>query len=177
MRIHVAQPNEERKISYGTHKTPFGTCFIAVTEKGICTMAFVHKKEDDTRLSKLKRQWKRAVFSHNHSKTKKYIDTIFGKGHHKIDFDIHIPGTDFQVAVWRTLLNIPRGQTVSYKTIAEKIGSPRAVRAVGMAVGANPIAYIIPCHRVIRYDGIIGNYRWGIERKKAILDQEAIDAR
>jgi len=161
-------------ISYGFHKTPFGECFIAVTERGICAMAFVDEDSKDHQLILLGKKWHFASIEPNQSVTENYINKIFAPHLSSLDkLPLMVQGTNFQLKVWEALLTIPAGSVTTYQQIANSIGNPKAVRAVGTAVGDNPIAYLIPCHRVIRKEGVLGEYRWGSLRKKALIGWEA----
>ena len=163
------------KISYGIHPTPFGECLLAVSERGICGLDFI---SDDTRkqaMANLQNQWQEAVLNESNQKTKPYIDQIFApnKPAGNTSIKLFLKGTNFQIKVWEALLRIPPGSLCSCEDIAAHIGKPTAARAVGNAVGANPVAYIIPCHRVIRKIGVFGNYAHGSSRKKAMIGWEA----
>lgn len=157
-------------IEYGIHDTPFGECLIAATEKGICALHFVEENADEL-LNDLQNHWEKACISKNQNATKNFAENIFSS-HKKENIKLLVKGTPFQVKVWEALLKIPFASLASYQTIANAVGSPGAMRAVGSAVGANPVAYLIPCHRVIRQEAIIGQYRWGTTRKKAIIGWE-----
>lgn len=166
-------------IHYGIHLTPFGKCLIATTERGICHMSFVDSNEGKA-IDNLVEHWSQAKMIENYKSTAPLVTRIFSdRQTGSANFDslnsplqLHLRGTNFQIKVWEALLNIPTGTVTTYEQIASKIGNPRAVRAVGSAVGDNPIAYLIPCHRVIRKSGEFGNYMWGSARKKAILVKE-----
>jgi AraC family transcriptional regulator of adaptative response/methylated-DNA-[protein]-cysteine methyltransferase len=161
-------------IRYGIHETPFGNCFMAVTDRGICAMAFIDDLSRDEQLIQLAKKWHHAHIAEDPQTTRQYIDRIFHpkkKPAEKIP--LLVQGTNFQLKVWEALLNIPQGAVTTYQQIAKSIGNPTAVRAVGTAVGDNPIAYLIPCHRVIRKEGVLGQYRWGSLRKKALIGWEA----
>jgi AraC family transcriptional regulator of adaptative response/methylated-DNA-[protein]-cysteine methyltransferase len=161
-------------IDYGFHETPFGECFIAVTERGICAMAFVDSGTRDEQLILLVKKWHFASIKQNQDKTELYVRQIFEPNLRSLEkLPLLVQGTNFQLKVWEALLSIPQGAVTTYQQIAESIGNPKAVRAVGTAVGDNPIAYLIPCHRVIRKEGILGEYRWGSTRKKALVGWEA----
>jgi AraC family transcriptional regulator of adaptative response/methylated-DNA-[protein]-cysteine methyltransferase len=163
-------------ISYGFHQTPFGECFIAVTERGICAMAFVDEQSRDQQLVILGMKWHFATIKEDQPRTQQFLNRIFEPNLHSLDkLTLLVQGTNFQLKVWEALLKIPHGAVTTYQQIANSIGNPRAVRAVGTAVGDNPIAYVIPCHRVIRKEGILGEYRWGATRKKALIGWEAAD--
>jgi len=155
-------------IRYGFHPSPFGKCFIAVTDKGICSLGFVGEDNRPTAVEDLQKQWERARIIQDQKLTGTYIRKIFAKAHNP-SVPLHVQGTNFQIKVWEALLKIAPGGTVSYEALAESIGKPSAVRAVANAVAHNPVAFLIPCHRVIRKTGAIGGYHWGIAKKKAIL--------
>lgn len=162
------------QIHYGFHPTPFGECFIAVTERGICAMAFVDEQTKDHQLILLGKKWHFASIEANQVITENYINRIFAPHLSSLDrLPLLVQGTNFQLKVWEALLTIPQGSVTTYQQIANSIGNPKAVRAVGTAVGDNPIAFLIPCHRVIRKEGILGEYRWGSLRKKALIGWEA----
>jgi AraC family transcriptional regulator of adaptative response/methylated-DNA-[protein]-cysteine methyltransferase len=158
-------------IEWGIHPTPFGDALIALTARGICAFYFVEKKNQKTALTQLKRQWPNAEWIENSSASLKVIRSIFGDGS-KSDLKVLLCGTAFQIKVWEALLKIPVGLVQSYQDVAKTIRKPNASRAVGTAIGQNAIAFLIPCHRVIRETGILGEYRWGSARKKAMLAWE-----
>jgi AraC family transcriptional regulator of adaptative response/methylated-DNA-[protein]-cysteine methyltransferase len=165
-------------IRYGLHQTPLGKCLIATTERGICHLGFVQTSEGNA-IDDLTANWKQAKMMEDHKSTASlaariFLDRTAGTGSNKVDqpLKIHVSGTNFQIKVWEALLNIPTGTVTTYEHIAAQIGSPDALRAVGTAVGHNPIAVLIPCHRVIRKSGEFGNYRYGAARKKALLAKE-----
>jgi AraC family transcriptional regulator, regulatory protein of adaptative response / methylated-DNA-[protein]-cysteine methyltransferase len=161
-------------ISYGFHNTPFGDCFIAATERGICAMAFVDDATRDEQLIALARKWHYATIKPDQSVTGAFAARIFDPAKKSMEkLPLVVQGTNFQLKVWEALLSIPQGAVTTYQQIARSIGHPNAVRAVGSAVGDNPIAFIIPCHRVIRKEGVLGEYRWGRLRKKALIGWEA----
>lgn len=160
-------------IRYGIHPTPFGKCLIATTERGICHLSFVQTSEGDA-IDHLVTDWKQARMIEDHRATIHLIEPIFDLrySHRGKPLNVHLRGTNFQLKVWEALLQIPVGEVTTYAGIASKIGNPNATRAVGTAVGHNPIAVLIPCHRVIRKVGDFGNYRYGPLRKKALLARE-----
>jgi AraC family transcriptional regulator of adaptative response/methylated-DNA-[protein]-cysteine methyltransferase len=174
--IEAVTPNEYKtkgagiNIEYGIHATPFGDCLLAATERGICNMSFAVDNADIL-LSELQSNWENASIKKNQDSTKEFVEGIFDK-HTRKDIKLLVRGTAFQVKVWEALLKIPFGSVTSYQTIASTIGNSNAMRAVGSAVGANPVAYLIPCHRVIRQEAIIGQYRWGSLRKTALIGWE-----
>ena len=156
-------------IEHAVHDTPFGNVFIAVTPRGVCNIAFLEQQEGDEHLAELYKKWPRAAISENHENTLVIIQAMFGEKQ-RLDrpLSLHVAGTNFQTRVWEALLQIPPGKVVSYSDVAEAIGRPRAARAVGHAVGANPVAFLIPCHRVIQQSGKLGGYHWGETRMHAI---------
>lgn len=158
-------------IRYGIHPTPFGKCLIGLTERGICHLGFVDGNEGKA-VDDLVAHWQQADMEEDYQATAPLVNRIFLDGEAGTPLNLHLRGTNFQIKVWEALLNIPTGALTTYEHIAAQIGNPRAVRAVGSAVGDNPIAYLIPCHRVIRKSGEFGNYLYGSARKKAILARE-----
>ncbi len=165
-------------IHYGLHLTPLGKCLIATTERGICHLGFVQTSEGNA-IDNLVADWKQANMIEDYAATAPLITRIFLNSEVDSALDqtnqqlkLHLRGTNFQIKVWEALLNIPTGSVTTYEHIATQIGSPNALRAVGTAVGHNPIAVLIPCHRVIRKSGEFGNYRYGTARKKALLARE-----
>lgn len=159
-------------IRYGLHASPFGKCLVAVTERGICHLGFVQTSEGDA-IDNLVADWKNAQMIEDNKHTAPLIEPIFDEGS-RGKLNIHLRGTNFQLKVWEALLKIPTGTVTTYEGLAERIGQPTASRAVGTAVGHNPIAVLIPCHRVIRKVGEFGNYRYGAPRKKALLAYESV---
>lgn len=167
------------RIEYGIHETPFGLCLLGITERGICWMSFLNTDEDPRHeLEAMKSHWHQSVFHEDRSITKSFIDRIFPSGPVIGQGRLHLflKGTNFQIKVWEALLKIPMGAVTSYQDIATRIQSPKALQAVGSAVGSNHVAYLIPCHRVIRKDGVLGEYRWSSARKKSIIGWEMAKA-
>jgi AraC family transcriptional regulator of adaptative response/methylated-DNA-[protein]-cysteine methyltransferase len=160
-------------IRYGLHDTPFGETLIGLTKRGICHLSFVSSSEGDA-IDMLVSGWPQAKMIEDYNTTAPLIEPIFdlSKRNHK-PLHLHLRGTNFQLKVWEALLRIPPGTVTSYQGLAEQAGHPGASRAVGTALGRNPIAVLIPCHRVIRKLGEFGNYRYGVTRKKALLGWEA----
>lgn len=158
-------------IRYGIHPSPFGKCLIATTERGICHLGFVQTSEGDT-IDNLAADWEQAKMIEDYKATAPLVTRIFSDIQSDSPLKLHLRGTNFQIKVWEALLNIPTGSIITYEHIARQIGKPKALRAVGTAVGHNPIAYLIPCHRVIRKSGEFGNYLYGSARKKVILAKE-----
>ncbi|MHB8255198.1 MAG: methylated-DNA--[protein]-cysteine S-methyltransferase [Acidiferrobacter sp.] len=164
-------------IEYAVHDTPFGKAFIALTPQGVCALAFLEASGPDEQLAALRKQWPHAHMRENPDRTCLVVATLFlNEKMIKPDrpLSLCVSGTNFQVSVWRALLQIPKGRVASYSQVATAIGHPHAARAVGQAVGANPIAFLIPCHRVIRESGELGGYRWGVTRKRAIQLWESV---
>lgn len=160
-------------IRYGLHASPFGKCLIAVTERGICHFSFVQMSEGDA-IDHLVSEWKQARMTEDYHSTAPLVEPIFDlreSGRSKA-LNLHLRGTNFQLKVWEALLQVPAGAVTTYEGLASRIGKPNAARAVGTAVGHNPIAVLIPCHRVIRKVGEFGHYRYGALRKKALLARE-----
>lgn len=160
-------------IRYGIHPTPFGKCLIATTERGICNLSFIQTSEGNA-IDELVAQWKHAKMIEDQRSTELMLEPIFDLDYRGKPLGLHLRGTNFQLKVWEALLQIPTGTVTTYKGIAERIGNPKALRAVGTAVGHNPIAVLIPCHRVINTIGEFGKYRYGALRKKALLVREMI---
>ena len=162
-------------IRYGIHPTPFGKCLLATTDRGICHLGFVQTGEGDA-IDNLVADWNQAKMIEDHKSTVTLIEPIFDlrHNHRGKPLNVHLRGTNFQLKVWEALLQIPIGEVTTYGRLAARIGNPAATRAVGTAVGHNPIAVLIPCHRVIRKVGDFGNYRYGALRKKALLAREFV---
>jgi AraC family transcriptional regulator of adaptative response/methylated-DNA-[protein]-cysteine methyltransferase len=162
------------RIEYGIHETPFGSSLIGVTERGICWLSFLPADEDPRReIELMKEHWYNSMFHQDQELTLAFMERIFNQTKAKGEkLHAFVKGTNFQLKVWQALLKIPMGEVTTYQSIAEAIRSPKAMQAVGSAVGSNHIAYLIPCHRVIRKDGVLGEYRWNAVRKKSIIGWE-----
>lgn len=160
-------------LRFGIHSSPFGPCLIAVSPRGICALHFVEHQASP--LALLRRDWPHATLEPDAAGTARLARRIFDPlaARRPQPLALLVRGTNFQIQVWRALLRLPLGSVASYRTIAAQVGHPAAARAVGNAVGANPIAWLIPCHRVIRASGSFGPYRWGETRKTALLGWEA----
>jgi AraC family transcriptional regulator of adaptative response/methylated-DNA-[protein]-cysteine methyltransferase len=169
--VDAVTPGEVRRlgdglrIRHGLHETPFGRARIAVTPRGITNLAFV----DHATTTDLEENWPRAELVHDPAATAGWIAKVFERAG---PIPVLLRGTNLQLRVWEALLRIPEGTVVSYGSLAAALGKPTAARAVAGAVAANPIAYLIPCHRVLRATGAIGGYRWGTARKRAMLGRE-----
>jgi len=162
-------------ITYGFHDSPFGECLIAKTDRGICWLSFVRNSGRKPLLDELAGAWKNARIVEDPSRARSLVARIYDPGRWKSanPLPVLIKGTNFQIKVWEALLRIPVGTVVSYEDVALYIGFPKAVRAVGNAVGKNPVSFVIPCHRVVRKTAEFGNYGGGPARKKAMLGWEA----
>ena len=158
-------------INYSFAESPFGNLIVASTQKGICYMAF---EDDEQRaLSNLKSKFPEAAFQRKLDLIQQNALFIFQNDWNKLpEIKLHLKATDFQLKVWETLLKIPMGKLSTYGTIANQIGKPSASRAVGTAIGSNPVAFLIPCHRVIQSTGTFGGYMWGNTQKTAIIGWE-----
>jgi AraC family transcriptional regulator of adaptative response/methylated-DNA-[protein]-cysteine methyltransferase len=169
---------EDLTIYYGFHPSPFGECLLANTGRGVCNLIFVMDGDRQAAYRSLLRAWPLADLVEDREKTRPYIRKIFTRlsGLQAEPLNLYLRGTNFQIKVWEALLRIPPGSVVTYQDIAVAIGMPHAARAVGNAVGQNPLPVLIPCHRVIRKDGNFGNYGYGRARKKALLGWEQVHA-
>ena len=169
----VRARGEGLTLSWGVHPSPFGLCLLAVTQRGICSLHFV--QEEGQAADWLARSWPRAALRRAPEQTAPFVPRVFPfrSGEAPAPLHLHVRGTNFQIQVWQALLRIPLGAAVSYEELARFVGLPGGARAVGNAVGDNPIPFLIPCHRVIRKMGEFGNYGEGPLRKKAILGWEA----
>jgi AraC family transcriptional regulator of adaptative response/methylated-DNA-[protein]-cysteine methyltransferase len=168
---------EGLQMVYGFHASPFGEALMIATERGVAGLAFVDEDKGQTRaeaLADMTQRWPRARFVEAPDKTGKIAGQVFDPAAWSKDRPIRLVmiGTDFEVRVWETLLKIPMGRAVSYTDIARHLGQPTASRAVGSAVGRNPISFVVPCHRVLRGDGSLGGYHWGLTRKRALIGWE-----
>jgi len=180
VRLEAVTPGEYKNegadlnIEYAVHETPFGGIFIATTARGICRLSFIDFDDIKCDVNELKKKWPQATIRESHANTLNIVNALFGK---KVminrPLSLYVSGTNFQISVWKALLQIPPGAVVSYTQIAEAVGRPRAARAVGTAIGSNPAAFIIPCHRVIQQSGKLGGYHWGETRLHAIHAWEA----
>lgn len=159
-------------ITTGIHPTPFGEALIALTERGVCGLQFLVNGDAAAAGAALRAEWPGATLRQNQAETAPVMAAIFGHGQDQ-RISLLLRGTNFQVRVWEALLRIPAGALVTYGDVAAHLGQPGASRAVGTAIGRNPVAFLIPCHRVIRSTGILGEYRWESARKQAIIAWEA----
>jgi AraC family transcriptional regulator of adaptative response/methylated-DNA-[protein]-cysteine methyltransferase len=163
-------------MAYGFHASPFGETLLIATERGVAGLAFINNDVGQTReeaLADMTRRWPQANYLHAPQRTSPHARLIFGKTWSaRQPVRLVLIGTDFDVRVWEALLKIPIGRAVTYGDIARHIGSPAAARAVGAAVGRNPISFVVPCHRVLSTDGGLGGYHWGMTRKRALIGWE-----
>ena len=182
---HVAMtPGEYKRggagleMVYGFHPSPFGDALVMATPRGISGIAFVDEDAGQSReeaLADMTRRWPAATFRHATDETAPLAAAVFDPLAWHPDRPVRLVmiGTDFEVRVWQTLLRIPMGRAISYADIARHLGKPTAARAVGNAVGRNPLSFVVPCHRVLRGDGQLGGYHWGLTRKRALIGWEA----
>ncbi len=177
--LEAASPGELKsggegwRISFGFAESPFGKCLIAESPRGLCHLSFVENEK--TALAGLQKDWPQAKLKRDDSAAEKIVEQVFRQragSEPGVPLRAFVRGTPFQVRVWRALLQVQPGTLTSYGRLASAIGKPTAARAVGAAVGQNPLAYLIPCHRVIRETGVIGDYHWGTVRKRAIIAWE-----
>ena len=161
-------------IEYGVHATPLGPMFVAVTQRGVCRAEFMDFNSMDELLENVHNAWPLSSIRESLPATRHAIDAFFGSGaaFRHGPLSLHVAGTNFQIAVWRALLKIPAGAVTSYAEVARSLGAPRSARAVGNAIGANPVALLIPCHRVIQQSGALGGYRWGPTKKLMVQTWE-----
>lgn len=165
---------EGLEILYGMHDSPFGKCFIGLTNRGVCRLSFISDADLEAELVFLGEKWPKAIIKKNLPATGQTVDAIFARCAELATkpLKILLKGSNFQIKVWDALLRIPAGCLTTYGNIAKVLGMSGAARAVGGAVGANPVAYLVPCHRVIRKLGAFGGYAYGPARKKAIIGWE-----
>lgn len=176
VQLEAVTPGEHKnrgrglRIEYAVHDTPFGPLFVAATPRGLCRADFADFTSLDDQLAELRKLWPRGDLVPGEASTRQVVERMFraSDGPQAGPLSLHVAGTNFQIAVWRALLRIPEGALVSYSQLASALGCPRSSRAVGNAVGANPVAFLIPCHRVIQQSGALGGYRWGGTRKQVI---------
>jgi len=163
---------ENLHINYSFAESPFGNIIVASTTKGICHIAFYD--DENIALANLQRQFPAAQYQQILDKEQQNALYIFSHDWSKLhQIKLHLKGTDFQLKVWEALLKIPMGKLATYGNIAEQLQNPNASRAVGTAIGDNPVAFLIPCHRVIQSSGALGGYHWGVNRKTAMIGWEA----
>jgi AraC family transcriptional regulator, regulatory protein of adaptative response / methylated-DNA-[protein]-cysteine methyltransferase len=162
-------------LRYGFHPSPFGTAIVIATDRGLAGLAFADSGGEQAALADMQGRWPNATYVEAYLSTAPLAQRIFDPKLWRPDQPLRVVliGTDFEVRVWETLLKIPMGKAVAYSDIANKINSPKASRAVGAAVGKNPVSFVVPCHRALGKDGKLTGYHWGITRKQAMLGWEA----
>lgn len=176
--IEAVTPGEHKRggaglvIRHGVHDSPFGPCLLMHTERGICGLAFLDEGDDGRTLAGMASRWPNAHLVSDPAPGAELAARAFAAGGVGDSLTLLLHGTPFQIQVWQALLRIPSGAVTNYQALAGYIGRPGAARAVGTAGGANPIAYLVPCHRVIRKSGALGGYHWGLGRKLAMLTEE-----
>jgi AraC family transcriptional regulator, regulatory protein of adaptative response / methylated-DNA-[protein]-cysteine methyltransferase len=164
------------EIRYGWHDSPFSRCLIGLTNRGICALRFADRGKEEFEMDGLRTEWPQARLLKDRKRTKEIVERVFAAGRRK-QLLLDLKGTNFQLKVWEALLHIPEGCLISYSDLADRLGAPTASRAVASAVGSNPIACLIPCHRVLRANGELGGYRWGMDRKLLMLSRELARSR
>jgi AraC family transcriptional regulator of adaptative response/methylated-DNA-[protein]-cysteine methyltransferase len=160
-------------ISYGWFDGPFGRTLAMGTARGLCGMAFASETGEDAAFADMAGRWPNAIFEENSGALTKWVEAAFGQ---QGETKLFLIGAPFQIKVWEALMQVPSGQVTTYSDIAARIGHPLAVRAVGTAVGRNPVSWLIPCHRALRKDGKLGGYHWGLPVKRALLAWESARA-
>lgn len=162
-------------LRYGFHPSPFGTAVIIASPRGLAGLAFADQGHEAAALADMQRRWPLAAYVQDETGTALLAARIFDSARWDADAPLRVVliGTDFEVRVWETLLKIPMGRATTYSDVAQKIAAPKASRAVGAAVGRNPISFVVPCHRVLGKSGALTGYHWGITRKRAMLGWEA----
>jgi AraC family transcriptional regulator of adaptative response/methylated-DNA-[protein]-cysteine methyltransferase len=160
---------------YGFHPSPFGEAVLIVTERGLAGLGFVDDGDREAALADMTRRWPKAQYVEDNAAVAPVAKRIFNPSQWQAEQPLRVVliGTDFEVRVWQTLLRIPRDKATTYSDIALHIGNPAACRAVGAAVGKNPVSFVVPCHRVLGRSGALTGYHWGLTRKQAILGWEA----
>jgi len=177
LKIEAMTPGDYAKggagveIGYGFHPSLFGIALILTTSKGVCGLAFGDEGEETRIFADMRARWPRANYREARERTAKIAAQIFAQATGEVS--LHMMGTPWQVKVWQALLAIPPGRLSTYRAVGGQLGNAQAARAVGTAVGRNPISWLIPCHRVLASDGSLNGYHWGLERKRAMLALEA----
>lgn len=180
--VHEAMsPGEYRRggegllMRFGFHASPFGEALAVIAPRGLAGLGFVDEGGQSAALEDMRRRWPRASFVEDQAAAAPYVARAFDPAQWRPDSPLRVVmiGSDFEVRVWETLLRIPLGRAATYSDVARSVGSPKAARAVGAAVGRNPISFVVPCHRVIGSTGALTGYHWGLTRKRALLGWEA----
>ncbi len=160
-------------VRYGWFDSPFGESLVMGTDRGLCGIAFSDEVGREAAFADLAERWPAARYAENPDALRSWVEAAYGEAG---ETRLHMLGAPFQIKVWEALLRVPSGHVTTYSEIASSIGNPRAVRAVGTAVGRNPVSWLIPCHRALRKSGALGGYHWGLPRKRAMLAYEAARA-
>ena len=162
-------------LRYGYHPSPFGEAIVVAAPRGLAGLGFVDDGDREAALADMRRRWPRAQLVADETGTAQLAAQAFDPAHWRAETPLRVVmiGTDFEVRVWETLLKVPIGAATTYSDIARHIGKPKAARAVGAAVGRNPISFVVPCHRVLGRSGALTGYHWGLARKQAIIGWEA----
>ena len=162
-------------VYYGFHPSPFGSALVMTTERGLCGLAFADQGGEQAALADMRGRWPNARYAEDSARTVVHAQRIFDSKLWRPNTPLRVVliGTDFEIRVWETLLSIPMGKAATYSDIAKKLGNPKGARAVGAAVGKNPVSFVVPCHRVLGKSGNLTGYHWGLTRKRAMLGWEA----
>jgi len=168
-----AKGGADLTIYWGWYESPFGQAVVMGTDRGICGLGFADEMGADAAMDDLLRRWPKATFVNDAARLKPWVDIAFSVTATDEKAPLYLIGAPLQLKVWEALLAIPSGHVTTYSEIAQHIGSPRAVRAVGTAVGRNPVSWLIPCHRALRKSGALGGYHWGLPVKRALLAWES----
>ena len=164
-------------VFWGWFDSPFGPSLVMGTDKGICGIAFAAETGEEAAMADMLSRWPKATFVEDPMMLRPWVLSAFGAQNNELSpTPLYLIGAPFQIKVWEALLSIPSGQVTTYSEIADAVGNPRAVRAVGTAVGRNPISWLIPCHRALRKSGGLGGYHWGLPVKRALLAYESARA-
>lgn len=169
----VARGGAGLTVFWGWFDSPFGRAIVMGTDRGICGMGFAAEIGEAEAFADLTRRWPAASFVEDPAMLRPWVQSAFGEHRENAETPLYLIGAPFQIKVWEALLKIPSGHVTTYGEIAQHIGTPKAVRAVGTAVGRNPISLLIPCHRALRKSGGLGGYHWGLPVKRAMLAREA----
>src|SRR5712691_12734592 len=162
-------------VYYGFHPSPFGSALVMTTERGLCGLAFADQGGEPVALADMRGRWPNARSAGDSARTVVHAQRIFDSKLWRPNTPLRVVliGTDFEIRVWEMLLSIPMGKAATYSDIAKKLGNPKGARAVGAAVGKNPVSFVVPCHRVVGKSGNLTGYHWGLTRKRAMLGWEA----
>ena len=168
-----ARKGKDLRIDWDWFDSPFGEALAMGTDRGLCGLAFAAEQGRDRTLADMRGRWPAAVYRQSRERIAPWVEAAFSRGSKDAEVRLHMIGAPFQIKVWEALLSVPSGHVTTYSEIAKRIGNVKAVRAVGTAVGRNPISWLIPCHRALRRDGELGGYHWGLPLKRAMLAYES----